>query len=335
MSPYLRSQLISVAPMMEWTDRHCRFFLRLLSPRAVLYTEMVTTGAIIHGNRARFLDFDPAEHPVALQLGGAEPGALAACARLGAAWGYDAINLNCGCPSDRVRSGSFGASLMAEPNLVAACVEAMTEAVPDVPISVKCRIGIEPNPAPDREEYEALAEFVAKVTAAGAQTVILHARKAILGGLSPKENREIPPLRYEFGHQLKQDFPRTSIILNGGIVTATEARDHLARVDGVMLGRIAYQEPYRLAEIEALLHGTPLPSRHEIVESMLPYVEARLREGVPLKAITRHMLGLFQGMRGARHWRRTISEQAHLPGSGPELLRRAARNIPQDESLAA
>jgi len=321
--------------MMDWTDRHCRFFLRLLSPRAVLYTEMVTTGAILHGDRARFLDFHPAEHPVALQLGGADPRALAECARLGADQGYDAINLNCGCPSDRVQSGRFGACLMAEPDHVANCVAAMADAAGDTPVSVKCRIGIEPRPDPGRDEYEALAEFVGKVVAAGARSVILHARTAVLNGLSPKENREIPPLRHGFGHRLKRDFPDVTVVLNGGITTIDDVNAHLVHVDGVMLGRIAYQEPYRLAEIDAALNGGPLPARHEVVERMLPYIEMRMREGTPLKAITRHMLGLFQGLPGARRWRRVISEEAHQPGSRPELLLRAARFVPTESPIAA
>jgi tRNA-dihydrouridine synthase A len=319
---------ISVAPMMDWTDRHCRFFLRLIAPRAVLYTEMVTTGAIVHGDRARFLGFDPAEHPVVLQLGGADPAALAECARLGAEWGYDAINLNCGCPSDRVLSGRFGACLMAEPDHVAHCVSAMANAVDGVPVTVKCRIGIDPAPDPARDEYDALSEFVAKMAAAGAQTIVLHARKAVLSGLSPKENREIPPLRYEFGYRLKQDFPDLAIILNGGIATVADVTGHLPNVDGVMLGRIAYHEPYRLAEIEAALTGSPLPNRRDIVEQMLPYIESRMMEGAPLKAITRHMLGLFQGLPGARRWRRILSEEAHRPGAGPELVLRAAMAVP-------
>ena len=321
--------------MMDWTDRHCRFFLRLLAPCAVLYTEMVTTGAILHGDRARFLDFDPAEHLLVLQLGGADPWELAQCARLAASWGYDAINLNCGCPSDRVQSGRFGACLMAEPDSVAASVAAMAEAAAGVPVTVKCRIGIERRPRPDRDDYDTLSEFVAKVSAAGARTIVLHARTAILEGLSPKENREVPPLRHAFGYRLKQDFPALSIVLNGGITTAAQVRAHLAQVDGVMVGRVAYQDPYRLAEIEQALTGANPPGRHEIVEAMLPYIEARMRRGAPLKAITRHMLGLFQGLPGARSWRRVLSEDARRPGAGPELVRLAARAVPRDFAAAA
>jgi tRNA-dihydrouridine synthase A len=322
--------------MMDWTDRHCRYFLRLLSPNAVLYTEMVTTGAIIHGDKARFLDFEPSEHPVVLQLGGADPRELAESARWGARWGYDAINLNCGCPSDRVQSGRFGACLMADPDHVADLVKAMIDGAEGVAVTVKCRIGIEPAPVPGRDEYEALRDFVAKMADAGSRTIVLHARNAVLGGLSPKENREIPPLRHAFGYRLKQDFPDLRIVLNGGIQTLADVHTHLAHVDEVMLGRVAYQDPYRLAEIDAALNGTPLPSRHDVVEQMLPFIEQRILAGTPLKAITRHMLGLFQGLPGAKRWRRILSEDAHKPGSGPELVRQAASAVPRDwEARAA
>ncbi len=326
--------MISIAPMMEWTDRHYRYFMRLLAPHAELYTEMVNTGAIVHGDRPRFLDFDPSEHPVVLQLGGADPGALAESARWGARWGYDAINLNCGCPSDRVQSGRFGACLMAEPDHVAALVSAMADAS-DVPVTVKCRIGIEPAPPPLRDEYERLTEFVEKVTAAGAQAIVLHARTAMLNGLSPKENREIPPLRHAFGYRLKQDFPDLPISLNGGIETMDQVIEHLKHVDGVMLGRIAYHEPYRVAEIDAALNGESAPSRHDVVEAMLPFIEGRMIAGAPLKAITRHMLGLFQGLPGARRWRRMLSEEAHKPGAGPELVLRAASVVPREWTAEA
>src|SRR5271168_2487384 len=267
---------ISVAPMMDWTDRHCRYFHRLLSPNAVLYTEMVTTGAILHGEKARFLDFEPAEHPVVLQLGGADAKELEVSARWGARWGYDAINLNCGCPSDRVQSGRFGACLMADPDHVADLVKAMADGAEGTPVTVKCRIGVEPRPVPERDEYEALAEFVGKVADAGAAELVLHARNAVLSGLSPKENREVPPLRHEFGYRLKRDFPDLPVVLNGGIQTLADVRTHLAQVDGVMLGRAAYQEPYRLAEIDVALNGGPLPLRHEVVEKMLPFIEQRM-----------------------------------------------------------
>ncbi|HLG88588.1 MAG TPA: tRNA dihydrouridine(20/20a) synthase DusA [Alphaproteobacteria bacterium] len=330
----MQEKILAVAPMMDWTDRHCRFFLRQLAPHAVLYTEMVTTGAILHGDRQRFLGFDPAERPLVLQLGGADPAALARCAALGAAWGYDAINLNCGCPSDRVQSGRFGACLMAEPETVAACIAAMADAVV-APITVKCRIGIEPSPDPARDDYDLLAAFVAKVSAAGAGTIALHARNAVLSGLSPKENREIPPLRHALGYRLKQDFPHLTILLNGGIETVEQVQAHLPHVDGVMLGRVAYHDPWRLTEIEAALFATPLPDRHAVAAAMVPYAEARMREGTPLKSIARHMLGLFQGLPGARRWRRILSEEAHRPDATPDLLLRAAEAVPRAAALVA
>jgi tRNA-dihydrouridine synthase A len=322
--------------MMDWTDRHCRYFHRLLSPNAVLYTEMVTTGAILHGDKGRFLDFEPAEHPVVLQLGGADTEELQVSSRWGTRWGYDAINLNCGCPSDRVQSGRFGACLMGDPDHVADLVRAMADGAEGTPVTVKCRIGIEPKPIPERDEYEALHEFVSKMADAGAAAIVLHARNAVLSGLSPKANREVPPLRHAFGYRLKQDFPGLPITLNGGIQTLAEVRTHLAHVDGVMLGRVAYQDPYRLAEIDAALNGGVPPSRHDVVERMLPFIEQRMLDGAPLKAITRHMLGLFQGLPGARRWRRILSEDAHRPGSGPELVRQAAMAVPRDwEARAA
>jgi tRNA-dihydrouridine synthase A len=307
---------LSVAPMMDWTDRHCRFFLRLLAPRALLYTEMVPAGAILRGDRERFLRFDPAEHPVALQLGGADPDGLTRCAELGAARGYDEINLNVGCPSDRVQNARFGACLMAEPDLVASCVRAMRAAAP-VPVTVKTRIGID-----DQDSFDFLRRFVAAVAGAGCRTVILHARKAWLSGLSPKENREVPPLRYETVHRVKADFPELEIVANGGIRTIEQARAQLAKVDGVMIGREAYHNPYALVAWERALLGTaePAPSRFEIVERLLPYLEAELAEGTPLRAITRHILGLFNGVPGARAWRRRLSEAAHLPRAGAGVV---------------
>ena len=307
---------LSVAPMMDWTDRHCRYFLRLIAPRTLLYTEMIPTGAILLGQPERFLRFDRAEHPLALQLGGADPDELARCAEAGAARGYDEINLNVGCPSDRVQNARFGACLMAEPELVAACVRAMRAAAP-VPVTVKTRVGI------DRQEsYDFLRRFVEAIADAGCRTVILHARNAWLSGLSPKENREIPPLRYELVHRVKADFPELEIIANGGIRSLEQARAQLARVDGVMIGREAYQNPYVLAEWERALlgGGAPAPSRFEVVERLLPYVERELAAGTPLRAITRHVLGLFNGLPGARAWRRRLSEAAHRPGAGAQLL---------------
>jgi len=314
---------LSIAPMLDWTDRFCRYFLRLISRHTLLYTEMVTSGALLHGDRARFLRFDPAEHPLALQLGGSDPLELAACARLGEAWGYDEINLNLGCPSDRVRSGCFGACLMAEPERVAAGVRAMREAVA-VPVTVKHRIGIDA-----RDSYAELCHFVGTLAAAGCEVFIVHARKAWLQGLSPKENREVPPLRYEVVHRLKQDFPQLQILLNGGITTLEQAAGHLRHLDGVMIGREAYQHPWMLAEADRRIFGTDrVPaSRRAVLEAYLPFVAQALGEGVPLGHITRHLLGLFQGVPGARAWRRYLSEQAHRPGAGLEVLRQAAQRV--------
>jgi tRNA-dihydrouridine synthase A len=309
-----------VAPMMDWTDRHDRFFLRLISRHAVLYTEMVTTGALLHGDAARFLAFDPAEHPLALQLGGSDAGELATCARMAEAAGYDEVNLNVGCPSDRVQSGRFGACLMAEPALVADCVEAMRSAV-SLPVTVKTRIGID-----EHDSYEALGAFVSSVAHAGCRTFIVHARKAWLQGLSPKQNREIPPLRYEVVYRLKRDFPALEIVLNGGVKDLGAGLAHLAHVDGVMMGREAYHNPYLLAEVDRLYYGDPhpVPARQAVLEALIPYVESQLAAGVALSHMARHILGLFQGQPGARAWRRHLSEHAHRPGAGIEVLRQAA-----------
>jgi tRNA-dihydrouridine synthase A len=314
---------LSIAPMLDWTDRHCRYFLRLITRRTLLYTEMVTTGALIHGDRERHLCFHPAEHPVALQLGGSDPTALAVCARWGAQWGYDEVNLNVGCPSDRVQNGRFGACLMAEPSLVAECVTAMKQAV-GIPVTVKTRIGID-----HRDSYEELAQFVAQIAAAGCDALIVHARKAWLQGLSPKENRDIPPLRYDVVERLKDDFPALSISLNGGVTTLAQASDLLTRLDGVMIGREAYQSPWVLAEADRVIFGgtEPPPTRRGVLEAFLPYVERNLTDGVPLNAMTRHTLGLFQGQPGARAWRRHLSENAHRPGAGVAILRAAEAMI--------
>ncbi len=321
---------ISVAPMMDWTDRHDRFFLRQIAPSVRLYTEMITTGALIHGDRARFLAFDPAEHPVALQLGGADPDALAEAASMGADWGYDEINLNCGCPSDRVQKGRFGACLMAEPALIRDCVAAMQDAV-RVPVTVKTRIGID-----DQDDLDFLLRFVDAIVAGGGAAVIIHARKAWLSGLSPKENREVPPLRYDRAMAVKAAFPDLPVILNGGLSDAAQVGTALPDFDGVMVGRAAYQNPWLLASLEQqFLGGTPAPDRHSVVRRMLPYIEERLAAGVPLKAITRHMLGLFQGVPGARAWRRTLSEEAVRPGAGPEVVLRALACVPEPLAHAA
>lgn len=321
---------LAVAPMMDWTDRHCRFFHRLLTRRTLLYTEMVTTGAVLHGDRERLLGFDAAEHPVALQLGGSDPADLAACARIGEEWGYGEINLNVGCPSDRVQSGRFGACLMAEPELVARCVGAMRDAV-RVPVTVKSRIAIDA-----MEEWPTLEGFVRTVSAAGCTRFVVHARKAWLKGLSPKENRDVPPLRYDLVHRLKAEFPHLDISINGGIRTLVEAQAQLAHVDGVMIGRAAYETPCILADADRLIYGESAETAdaHAVVRAMLPYVEDARRRGAPLSAITRHMLGLFQGRPGARAWRRHLSENAHRPGAGPELLLAAAAFVPEVTPLA-
>ena len=311
---------IAVAPMMARTDRHCRYFLRQISRQVRLYSEMVTTAAVLHGDRARLLGFDAAEHPVALQLGGAEPAALAECARIAAAWGYDEVNLNIGCPSDRVQAGRFGACLMAEPALVARCFAAMQDAVA-IPVTVKHRIGID-----DQADWPALNGFVAALVGAGCRHVIVHARKAWLRGLSPKENRDVPPLRYELVYRLKDAFPDLAVTINGGIRTLDEAAVHLAHVDAVMLGRAAYEEPYVLAEADARFFGDPArpPSRHAVVERMAPYIEAAVARGTPPQAVARHMIGLFNGLPGARAWRRSLSDNAGRPGADADIVRAAA-----------
>jgi len=303
--------------MMDWTDRHCRFFHRLLSPRALLYTEMVTAPAVLHGDRARLLGFDPAEHPVALQLGGSDPGELSAAARVGESQGYDEINLNVGCPSDRVQSGRFGACLMREPALVADCIAAMRAAV-SIPVTVKCRLGVD-----QQDEYEDLERFVEIVRATGCNVFAVHARKAWLEGLSPKENREIPPLNYARVYRLKRDFPELTIIINGGIAGVADVHEHLLHVDGVMLGRTAYHEPYRLAEIEHEIFGTPLPDRDAVLAALKPYIDAHLARGDRLQHITRHILGLYQGLPGARAYRRVLSERAHHADAGYEVVQQA------------
>jgi tRNA-dihydrouridine synthase A len=314
--------------MLDWTDRHCRYFLRLLTRHTLLYTEMVTTGAILHGDHERFLAFHPAERPLALQLGGSDPVELAHCARLATEWRYDEVNLNVGCPSDRVQSGRFGACLMAQPDVVADCVAAMREAT-RLPVTVKHRIGID-----RQEDYASLAGFVETVSRAGCEVFVVHARKAWLQGLSPKQNREVPPLRYEFVHRLKRDFPRLRIVINGGFKTLAQVEAELARVDGVMIGREAYQNPRLLAAADARIFGDDRRARtpREVVEAMLPYVDAERARGTRLNQVTRHMLGLFQGRPGARAWRRYLSEHAHEAGAGAATLRAALRRLP-DEAL--
>lgn len=317
------NRLISVAPMMDWTDRHDRYFLRLIAPHALLYTEMITTGALIHGDYKRFLAFDRAEHPVALQLGGNDPRALAQSAKMGEDFGYDEINLNVGCPSDRVKNGRFGACLMLEPNLVADCVAAMRQVV-RVPVTVKCRIGVD-----DQDSYEALCHFIRTIAASGCDVFIVHARKAWLQGLSPKQNREIPPLCYDVVRQLKQDFPALTIVINGGIKTVEAVEEQLQFVDGVMIGREAYSNPYFLAAVEKKLFSAPenVKSRHAVIEKLFPYIEEQLQQNVKLANITRHILGLFQGEKGARSWRRYLSENACKPGAGVEVLQDAMQLV--------
>ena len=303
--------------MMDWTDRHDRYFLRLISRRARLYTEMVTTGALLHGQAARFLAFDPAEHPLALQLGGSDPAALADCARLAEDWGYDEVNLNVGCPSDRVQNGRFGACLMAEPALVARCIAAMRAAT-RLPVTVKCRIGID-----DQDDYADFRSFVEVVAGeGGAETFIVHARKAWLQGLSPKENREIPPLRYELVHRLKQERPDLTVVLNGGLTDLDQAEAQLAYVDGVMLGRAAYQDPWILAQVDRRFFADEgaETTREAVLERMKAYLAQQRQDGVPAKAVARHLLGLFNGLPGARAWRRELSERMRAPDAGPEIL---------------
>lgn len=320
---------VSVAPMMDYTDRHERYFLRLIAPEVLLFTEMVTTGAILHGDKEYLLGFDPAEHPVALQLGGSDPKQLAACAEIGEAYGYDEINLNVGCPSPRVSSGRFGACLMYEPALVAECIAAMCAKV-SVPVTVKCRIGVD-----DHDSYEALCHFIKTVAEAGCETFIVHARKAWLKGLSPKQNREVPPLCYDVVKQIKVDFPHLEIIVNGGIKTCAEIASHLEWADGVMIGREAYANPYLLAEIQQRFYGTKnVLSRAEIVERFVPYIEQQMQQGVKLSSLTRHILGLFQRQNGAAKWRRYLSQQSHLPGANAEVVRHALVAIGSDSHAA-
>jgi tRNA-dihydrouridine synthase A len=348
---------VSVAPMMDWTDRHCRYFLRGFAPHALLYTEMITSAAILRGDRARLLDFHAEEHPVALQLGGSDPGELSVAARAGEDAGYDEINLNCGCPSDRVASGSFGACLMLEPDRVAECVAAMCASVA-LPVTVKMRVGVvtskrdeksKPGGTSTRREsvreavarfeeddYEALHAFVSKVRSAGCKVAIVHARKAVLGGLSPKDNREIPPLRFDVVKRIKQAFPRLPVIVNGGIRDSAGALEALTWCDGVMLGREAYHRPFVLRELhQALYPGEPdlLTSREEMLERMARYAQSDLARGGRLSAITRHMLGLYGGQPGAREYRRYLSEGAREAGAGPDLLRNAGRRAASQSAL--
>lgn len=313
---------VSVAPMMGWTDRHYRYFARLISPNALLYTVMITTGAIVYGKKLEVLEYSPEEHPIALQLGGSDPKDLAYCAKIAEEYGYDEVNLNCGCPSDRVQNGDFGACLMAEPERVADCIDAMRQVV-SVPVTVKTRIGID-----DRDSYEFLTDFVGPIAEKGCDTFIIHARKAILSGLSPAENRTIPPLKWDVAHRLKKDFPQLTIILNGGIQTTEHVLQSLQHVDGVMIGREAYQNPYFLADIEREIFGTEkIMNRHAVIEAMFPYIERMLQSGADLKDITRHMLGLYQGLPGAKRWRRALSEEAYKPAANVNTVVAALKHV--------
>jgi tRNA-dihydrouridine synthase A len=309
--------------MMDWSDRHCRFFHRLMTRRALIYTEMITTGAVIHGDRARLLGYDPAEHPVALQLGGCDPRALADCARIGADFGYDEINLNVGCPSDRVQEGRFGACLMAEPALVADCVAAMKAAV-TIPVTVKCRIGID-----EQDPEQSLEIFATAVEQAGADALVVHARKAWLQGLSPRENRDVPPLDYDRVFRLKAAHPALPVVLNGGVASVEQAASFLDRVDGVMMGRAAYQEPWRLLAVDPLIFGAaaPVASPKAAVEALMPYIERELARGIRLASITRHLLGLFRGVSGARAFRRILATEAVKPGAGVAVLAEALAQV--------
>jgi tRNA-dihydrouridine synthase A len=316
---------ISVAPMMDWTDRHCRYFMRLLSPSARLYTEMVTAAALQYGDAAKLLRFDPGEHPVALQVGGSDPQMMASAAKMAADAGFDEININVGCPSDRVQSGQFGACLMSSPELVARCVEEMRSACA-IPVTIKTRIGID-----NHDDYEFLRNFIAVNIDAGCTTYIVHARKAILSGLSPKENRTVPPLNYPRVYQLKEEFPELRIVLNGGVASIDDCHEHLQHVDGVMIGRQAYHQPWFLTELErefGAAREAGALTREDAIRQMLPYIERELADGADLKHITRHLLGLFAGQPGARAWRRYLSEHAHIAGAGVEVLRHALAKLP-------
>ena len=313
----------STAPMMDWSDKHCRYFWRQLTKDTLLYTEMVTTGALIHGNRDRFLEYNDIEHPIALQLGGSNPSELATCSRYAEKWGYDEVNLNVGCPSDRVQNNMIGACLMAHPQLVADCIKAMQDST-SIDVTIKHRIGID-----DQDSYEHMRDFVATVAETGCKTFIVHARKAILQGLSPKENREVPPLRYDDVYRLKQEFPDLEIIINGGIKTHEQIAEVMPHVDGVMLGREAYQNPSVLIDADELYFGKPAntESAKDAVRALYPYIETLLAKGAPLHYVSRHILGLFNGQRGARLFRRYLSERAHLRESGIQVLEEALQLI--------
>lgn len=319
MNPSL-NRLFSVAPMLDWTTRHQRYFMRLMTKHSLLYTEMITTGALIYGDRDRYLQYNKEEHPIALQLGGSDPKDMFQCAKMAEDYGYDEVNINVGCPSERVQKGAFGACLMLEPELIAECIGEMKVATSNTLMTVKSRIGVD-----NHDSYEALTQFIDVISTAGCQTFIVHARKAWLKGLSPKENREVPPLHYETVYQLKQDFPEIEFVINGGIKTLEESNDHLKYTDGVMLGREAYHNPYLLAQVDQLIYNIEgvVPTRQQILELFIEYVEKQLQRGVPLSHMTRHILGLFHAQPGAKAWRRHLSENASKRGAGLEVLQRA------------
>jgi len=320
----MNSRLVSVAPMMGWTDRHARYFLRLISRHTLLYTEMVTTGALLNGDHRRFLSYHESEHPLALQLGGSDPAALASCAQMAEQFAYDEVNLNVGCPSDRVKSGQFGACLMAKPQLVAECVDAMLAKV-SIPVTVKCRIGID-----EMEDYASFEHFISTVAATGCRTFIVHARKAWLKGLSPKQNREIPPLKYDYVHRLKQQQPQLDIIINGGIKTIETVQQQLSHVDGVMLGREAYHNPHILASADVDIYQDKtavIKTRQEVITELVDYIDFQLSQGVALHSITRHILGLFQGCCGAKAWRRYLSENSHKDGADSSVVLQALTKV--------
>jgi len=313
---------ISIAPMMGWTDKHYRYFMRIISPNTLLYTVMFTTGTLVYGKKNEFLEYNQEEHPVALQLGGSDPTDLATCAKIGEEFGYDEINLNCGCPSDRVQKGKIGACLMAEPNLVAECVYAMKQVV-DVPVTVKTRIGID-----DLDSYEFLTDFISKVAEKGCDSFCIHARKAILDGLSPAENRSIPPLKWDVAYKLKRDFPHLNITMNGGIETVEQIKEILTQTDGAMLGREAYKNPFLFAEIEREIFNNPVSlSREEVIEKFIPYIERHLSKGLPIKDITRHILGLYHGCKGGKKWRQILSSDAYNDNAGIEVIYKALQCV--------
>jgi tRNA-dihydrouridine synthase A len=326
-NPASLDRRLNVAPMMDWTDRHCRYFHRLLAPSALLYTEMVTSGAILHGNRDRLLGFNHEEHPLALQLGGSDPADLAECVRIARKRGYDEVNLNVGCPSDRVQRGRFGACLMREPELVRDCVQSMMEAT-DLPVTVKTRLGVD-----ELDSYDYFSDFVSRVAESGCTVFIVHARKAWLSGLSPKENRDVPELRYDWVYRFKHDNPQITVILNGGVTSTQQSLSHLDRLDGVMLGRAAYHNPWILTECQnALGQVTEISSRESAVRVMTDYAQRQVESGVPVKHVSRHILGLFQGMPGARSWRRYISENAHIDKENGRILLEAMQHMQNEVS---